>query len=123
MFWSIDNDDFRGNCHSRAYPLIEAGKEVLLGYFTHIKIINSEYLKIMSSILGILNWNQIREKKLKFPQNLEINQNQSQELLRLHREKILHNQQQHQNHLLHLILELVNIKLNIINFTIIRCRY
>ncbi|VVC40930.1 Hypothetical protein CINCED_3A022627 [Cinara cedri] len=31
MFWSIDNDDFRGNCHSRAYPLIEAGKEVLFG--------------------------------------------------------------------------------------------
>jgi len=32
MFWSIDNDDFRGSCHSRPYPLIEAGKEALLGY-------------------------------------------------------------------------------------------
>ncbi|XP_026815829.1 flocculation protein FLO11-like isoform X2 [Rhopalosiphum maidis] len=31
MFWSIDNDDFRGSCHSRPYPLIEAGKEALLG--------------------------------------------------------------------------------------------
>lgn len=31
MFWSIDNDDFRGNCHSRPYPLIEAGKEALFG--------------------------------------------------------------------------------------------
>lgn len=31
MFWSIDNDDFRGTCHGRPYPLIEAGKEALLG--------------------------------------------------------------------------------------------
>ena len=31
MFWSIDNDDFRGKCHSRAYPLIESAKEALLG--------------------------------------------------------------------------------------------
>nr|XP_050857845.1 mucin-5AC-like isoform X1 [Vespula vulgaris] len=30
MFWSIDNDDFRGKCHDRPYPLIEAGKETLL---------------------------------------------------------------------------------------------
>lgn len=30
MFWSIDNDDFRGNCHGKPYPLIEAGKEALL---------------------------------------------------------------------------------------------
>ncbi|XP_022207565.2 serine-rich adhesin for platelets [Nilaparvata lugens] len=31
MFWSIDNDDFRGKCHDRPYPLIEAGKEMLFG--------------------------------------------------------------------------------------------
>ena len=31
MFWSIDNDDFRGKCHNRPYPLIEAAKEALLG--------------------------------------------------------------------------------------------
>ncbi|XP_050522808.1 serine-rich adhesin for platelets isoform X2 [Daktulosphaira vitifoliae] len=31
MFWSIDNDDFRGSCHKRPYPLIEAGKSALLG--------------------------------------------------------------------------------------------
>lgn len=31
MFWSIDNDDFRGNCHGKAYPLIEAAKEALMG--------------------------------------------------------------------------------------------
>lgn len=30
MYWSIDNDDFRGKCHGKPYPLIEAGKEALL---------------------------------------------------------------------------------------------
>ncbi|XP_034949462.1 uncharacterized protein Cht6 [Chelonus insularis] len=30
MFWSIDNDDFRGKCHERPYPLIEAAKEAML---------------------------------------------------------------------------------------------
>ncbi|XP_024222258.1 mucin-4 [Bombus impatiens] len=30
MFWTIDNDDFRGKCHDRPYPLIEAAKEMLL---------------------------------------------------------------------------------------------
>ncbi|XP_023290095.1 mucin-17 [Orussus abietinus] len=30
MFWSIDNDDFRGKCHGRPYPLIEAAKEALM---------------------------------------------------------------------------------------------
>ncbi|XP_065215171.1 serine-rich adhesin for platelets-like [Planococcus citri] len=29
MYWSIDNDDFRGKCHGKPYPLIEAGKESL----------------------------------------------------------------------------------------------
>lgn len=29
MFWSIDNDDFRGKCHGKPYPLIEAAKEAL----------------------------------------------------------------------------------------------
>ncbi|XP_038220780.1 mucin-17 [Zerene cesonia] len=27
MFWSIDNDDFRGACYGKPYPLIEAAKE------------------------------------------------------------------------------------------------
>jgi chitinase len=31
MFWSIDNDDFRGTCTGRKYPLIEAAKAALLG--------------------------------------------------------------------------------------------
>ncbi|GLH07680.1 Probable chitinase 10, partial [Gryllus bimaculatus] len=30
MFWSIDNDDFRGGCHGKPYPIIEAAKEALL---------------------------------------------------------------------------------------------
>ena len=30
MFWSIDNDDFRGQCTGKQYPLIEAAKEALL---------------------------------------------------------------------------------------------
>uniref|UniRef100_A0A8W7PBJ2 Chitin-binding type-2 domain-containing protein n=1 Tax=Anopheles coluzzii TaxID=1518534 RepID=A0A8W7PBJ2_ANOCL len=30
MFWSIDNDDFRGTCHGKPYPIIEAAKEALL---------------------------------------------------------------------------------------------
>ncbi|KAK5639905.1 hypothetical protein RI129_010716 [Pyrocoelia pectoralis] len=28
MFWSIDNDDFRGTCHGKPYPLIEAAKDI-----------------------------------------------------------------------------------------------
>lgn len=30
MFWSIDNDDFRGDCHGKPFPIIEAAKEALL---------------------------------------------------------------------------------------------
>lgn len=30
MFWTIDNDDFRGGCHDKPYPIIESAKEALL---------------------------------------------------------------------------------------------
>ncbi|KAL3284612.1 hypothetical protein HHI36_018766 [Cryptolaemus montrouzieri] len=33
MFWAIDNDDFRGGCHGRPYPLIEAAKEALISSY------------------------------------------------------------------------------------------
>lgn len=29
MFWSLDNDDFRGSCTGKPYPIIEAAKEAL----------------------------------------------------------------------------------------------
>lgn len=45
MFWSIDNDDFRGNCNSKPYPLIEAGKAALLGFVVIIKQIIYTVLK------------------------------------------------------------------------------
>ena len=31
MFWTIDNDDFRGACGLRPFPLIESAKEALYG--------------------------------------------------------------------------------------------
>ena len=29
MFWTIDNDDFRGYCHGESFPLIENAKKEL----------------------------------------------------------------------------------------------
>lgn len=31
MYWSLDNDDFRGICNGQQYPLVEAGKQALFG--------------------------------------------------------------------------------------------
>lgn len=32
MFWSLDNDDFRGTCTGKPYPIIEAAKAALLEF-------------------------------------------------------------------------------------------
>jgi chitinase len=43
MFWSIDNDDFRGTCHGKPYPIIEAAKEALIsayGYAAFVLLIH-----------------------------------------------------------------------------------
>ena len=37
MFWTIDNDDFRGTCGKTPYPLIESAKEAMLSVKTSIK--------------------------------------------------------------------------------------
>ena len=29
MFWTLDNDDFRGTCSKTPYPLIESAKEAM----------------------------------------------------------------------------------------------
>jgi len=41
MFWTIDNDDFRGACGPRPFPLIEAAKEALYGKDAAIKTATS----------------------------------------------------------------------------------
>ncbi|XP_041978795.1 mucin-5AC [Aricia agestis] len=42
MFWSIDNDDFRGACHDKPYPLIEAAKESYLKGLENTKFIATD---------------------------------------------------------------------------------
>merc|ERR1719367_1122872 len=37
MFWTIDNDDFRGTCGKTPYPLIESAKEAMFSIKTSIK--------------------------------------------------------------------------------------
>lgn len=44
MFWAIDNDDFRGKCHGKSYPLIEAGKEALLQAYGYVFYYNTKHL-------------------------------------------------------------------------------
>ncbi|XP_026668174.1 mucin-5AC [Ceratina calcarata] len=55
MFWTIDNDDFRGKCHDRPYPLIEAAKEALLADSANAKTSSEESRKkprIKSNAIG-----------------------------------------------------------------------
>ena len=37
MFWTIDNDDFRGTCGKTPYPLIESAKEAMFSIKTSVK--------------------------------------------------------------------------------------
>jgi len=37
MFWTIDNDDFRGTCGKTPYPLIESAKEAMYSIKTSVK--------------------------------------------------------------------------------------
>lgn len=34
MFWTMDTDDFRGNCYNVKYPLINTASKFLIDYFT-----------------------------------------------------------------------------------------
>jgi chitinase len=37
MFWTIDNDDFRGTCSKTPYPIIESAKEAMYSVETSLK--------------------------------------------------------------------------------------
>lgn len=37
MFWTIDNDDFRGTCSKTPYPLIESAKEAMFSVESSVK--------------------------------------------------------------------------------------
>ena len=37
MFWTIDNDDFRGICSKTPYPLIESAKEAMYSVESTVK--------------------------------------------------------------------------------------
>ena len=37
MFWTIDNDDFRGSCGKTPYPLIESAKEAMYSVQSSVK--------------------------------------------------------------------------------------
>jgi len=41
MFWTIDNDDFRGTCGKTPYPLIESAKQAMFSIKTSIKTMTS----------------------------------------------------------------------------------
>jgi len=43
MFWAADIDDFKGECHNKPYPLIEAGKEALFDNSGYEQIIFTRY--------------------------------------------------------------------------------
>ncbi|XP_071748272.1 uncharacterized protein Cht6 isoform X16 [Lepeophtheirus salmonis] len=53
MFWTIDNDDFRGNCHNEPYPLIEAAKRALYSSTTSVQSSRSDRPRSLSNNRGV----------------------------------------------------------------------
>ena len=72
MFWSIDNDDFRGDCHSKAFPLIEAGKDAFLNE------ISKKLVYLLKIITVPLNVNRMRFYSVSKNQRLHNNRKESQ---------------------------------------------
>lgn len=63
MFWSIDNDDFRGDCHGKPFPIIEAAKEALLNALgiSEITFVDEPESFVKSKNKGV-----VRQKPTKF---------------------------------------------------------
>lgn len=38
MFWTLDNDDFRGTCSKTPYPLIESAKEAMFSVQSTVNV-------------------------------------------------------------------------------------
>ena len=66
MFWSIDNDDFRGRCSGQPYPLIEAAKEAYLapapGYVMDLELRNFVTNRFIDPIT-VFWWNLFKENQ------------------------------------------------------------
>lgn len=66
MFWSIDNDDFRGECHGKPFPLIEAAKEALLNALgiSEITFVDEPETNVKSKNKGVVRQKPTKPTKL-----------------------------------------------------------
>merc|ERR1712106_634155 len=98
MFWTIDNDDFRGSCGKTPYPLIESAKEAMYSVQSSVKtktsvsVSTSEQTRVTRLRLTPKNWqtwplahkNPVRRKfqlpEEKTPQDLFLDLQQHQDL-------------------------------------------